>query len=100
MNEIADPSRTLPGPILSAWLECLAMPFENLTKLSNGGEMVELSMPGDTDLQGVRYYITVDSVLYDDESPWPAGPDGSWPIGEVQAWPIQASTASPSLYRG
>ncbi len=51
-------------------------PFENDSKLSNGGELLELSMPGDTDLAGTRYYILVDWVLYDDESPWPATPDG------------------------
>jgi hypothetical protein len=51
-------------------------PFENATKLSNGGEMVELSLPGDTDLFDVRHYVLVDSVRYDDESPWPATPDG------------------------
>ena len=51
-------------------------PFENDTSLSNGGELLELSMPGDTDLAGTRYYILVDSVLYDDDTPWPATPDG------------------------
>jgi len=52
--------------------------------LDNGGEKVELSMPGD-EADGVRYYIRVDSVNYSDGSqhddfggldPWPAGADG------------------------
>ncbi len=55
-------------------------PYENATSLSNGGELLALSKPGDTDLRGVRYYLQIDSVLYDDETPWPAVPDGG---GEV-----------------
>ena len=51
-------------------------PFENDTKLSNSGERLQLSLPGDTDLLGIRYYVQVDSVLYDDGLPWPASPDG------------------------
>ena len=60
----------------SAGGAALLGPFENDTKLSNGGELLELSMPGDTDLSGTRYYIHVDSVWYDDGAPWPATPDG------------------------
>ena len=44
--------------------------------LDNGGETVELSMPGDTNNVGVRQYIRVDRVDYSDSAPWPAGPDG------------------------
>ncbi len=55
-------------------------PFANDTKLSNSGEMLELSKPGDNDSLGVRYYIHVDSVRYSDQAPWPAAPDGD---GEV-----------------
>jgi hypothetical protein len=51
-------------------------PYENDTKLSNDGELLELSKPGNTDLSGTRYYILVDSVRYDDTFPWPATPDG------------------------
>jgi hypothetical protein len=50
-------------------------PYENDTKLSNGGEKLELSMPGDLD-DGVRQYIRIDRVNYDDEGLWPTGPDG------------------------
>jgi hypothetical protein len=57
-------------------------PYENNTKLSNGGEKLDLSMPGDL-VEGVRQYIRIDRVNYSDGShpvgddPWPAGPDGS-----------------------
>ncbi len=43
-------------------------------KLSNGGEKIELQMPGDTD--GIeRFFIRVDRVNYDDEDGWPLTPD-------------------------
>ena len=55
-------------------------------KLSNSGESVQLSRPGDLDEFGVRHYIRVDRVSYSDGSHpenvsgsvdlWPAGPDG------------------------
>ena len=45
-------------------------------KLDNGGERIQLSMPGDVDDDGVRQYIRVDRVVYDDEAPWPTSPDG------------------------
>ena len=45
-------------------------------KLDNGGEKVDLSMPGDEE-QGERYYIRIDRVNYDDTTPWPVSPDGS-----------------------
>jgi hypothetical protein len=44
-------------------------------QLSNGGERLELSKPGD-EVEGVRYYIRVDRVNYDDEYPWPTDADG------------------------
>ncbi len=59
-------------------------PFANDSKLSNGGEKLDLSMPGDQE-EGVRYYIRVDRVNYSDGShpvgddPWPIAPDGSGP---------------------
>ena len=80
-------------------------PFGNDTNLSNGGELLELSMPGDTDLQGTRYYIQIDSVRYDDEAPWPATPDGGGEAlgridngsygDDVVNW--QSQTASPGI---
>ena len=44
--------------------------------LSNGGEKVEISMPGEL-VSGTRYYIRVDRVAYEDVAPWPTEPDGS-----------------------
>lgn len=53
--------------------------------LSNAGERIELSRP-DEENQGIVPYIAVDSVLYDDEAPWPAEPDGAGPsLERVQA---------------
>ncbi|MBN2455412.1 MAG: lamin tail domain-containing protein, partial [Sedimentisphaerales bacterium] len=55
-------------------------------QLSNGGEKLELSKPGDTDELGKRYYIRIDRVSYSDGShhedfdandPWPIGCDGT-----------------------
>jgi hypothetical protein len=45
--------------------------------LSNGGEKPELQIPGDVDEWGTRYYIRMDRVTYEDDSPWPAEPDGT-----------------------
>ncbi|UCG60157.1 MAG: hypothetical protein JSU70_11655, partial [Phycisphaerales bacterium] len=55
-------------------------------RLDNGGEKVQISMPGDVDIEGVRHYIRVDRVRYSDGShpddftsgvdPWPTGADG------------------------
>ncbi|MBN2592591.1 MAG: lamin tail domain-containing protein [Sedimentisphaerales bacterium] len=56
-------------------------------KLSNAGESLELSMPGDIDMAGERLYIRIDRVNYSDGSHpencpggidlWPIAPDGS-----------------------
>ena len=55
-------------------------------KLNNAGEKIQLSMPGDVDTQGLRYWIRVDRLTYSDGShpaapgetdPWPAEPDGN-----------------------
>jgi len=62
-------------------------------KLSNGGERLQISMPGDVDLQGVRQYIRVDRVTYS---------DGSHPEdcpGGVDLWPTQADGTGASLER-
>jgi hypothetical protein len=55
-------------------------------KLNNGGERLQLSMPGDVDEFGTRYYIRVDRVSYSDgfhpedcpggDDLWPTEPDG------------------------
>ena len=44
-------------------------------KLSNGGEKLQLSMPGEYDDQE-QAYIQVDMVEYSDKSPWPESADG------------------------
>ena len=44
--------------------------------LGNGGDRVQLSMPGDVDGGGVRQYIRVDRVVYEDGVPWPIEADG------------------------
>ena len=52
--------------------------------LNNAGERLELSMPGDVDEYGTRYYIRVDRVGYS---------DGSHPEdcpGGVDLWPREA----------
>lgn len=62
-------------------------PFEDDTKLSNNGENVEISIPGDLDPNDseIRYYIRIDNVRYSDGShhedfpgldPWPKDADG------------------------
>ncbi len=62
-------------------------PFEDDTKLSNAGENVEISMPGDLDPcdPNIRYYIRIDNVKYSDGGqhedfpgldPWPRDADG------------------------
>ena len=45
-------------------------------ELSNGGEKLEIAMPGDVNAAGVRQFIRVDRVNYDNTAPWPTGPDG------------------------
>lgn len=45
-------------------------------RLRNEGQTLEISMPGDIDGEGERQYIRVDRVVYDDDDPWPAEPDG------------------------
>jgi len=62
-------------------------------RLSNAGEKVEFSMPGDTDEFGTRYYIRIDRVNYS---------DGSHPEdcpGGVDMWPIEADGLGKSLSR-
>ncbi|MFP6867589.1 MAG: lamin tail domain-containing protein, partial [Roseibacillus sp.] len=43
--------------------------------LSNSGEKIELSSPGDLDGLNQRQYIRLDRVTYEDGSPWPPEPD-------------------------
>lgn len=57
--------------------------------LSNGGEKLEISMPGDVDEMSVRQYIRIDRVSYS---------DGSHPVGE-DPWPSTADGGGYSLSR-
>jgi len=62
-------------------------------KLSNSGEKLEISMPGDIDEFGTRYYIRIDRINYS---------DGSHPEdcpGGVDLWPIEADGGGKSLTR-
>jgi hypothetical protein len=52
-------------------------PFANDTSLSNGGEKIRLSRPGDQELGLERFWIRAEQVSYDDETPWPLEPDGT-----------------------
>jgi len=79
-----------------------------LGSLSNGGEKVEISMPGDLEFY-VRQYIRIDRVSYSDGSelddPWPSQPDGTGMSltriisenygNDVANW--QASTPTPGI---
>ncbi len=46
-------------------------------KLDNGGEEIELQIPGDQEYGQNRYWIPIEKIDYDDESPWPTTPDGN-----------------------
>lgn len=43
--------------------------------LSNGGERLEISSPGDVNSEGVRQFIREDRITYEDEAPWAAEAD-------------------------
>lgn len=43
--------------------------------LSNGGEKIDLLLPGEMG-SAERFYIRVERVNYSDDAPWPAEPDG------------------------
>ena len=61
--------------------------------LSNSGESLELSMPGDVDDEGVRHYIRIDRVNYS---------DGSHPEncpGGIDLWPVESDGRGASLKR-
>ncbi|MBN2269737.1 MAG: lamin tail domain-containing protein [Sedimentisphaerales bacterium] len=60
-------------------------------QLSNGGEQVEISMPGDTDTFGRQYYIRIDRVGYSDGSHPQDAPGG------IDLWPTQADGTGMSL---
>jgi len=62
-------------------------------KLDNAGEKIQISKPGDIDLQGTRHWIRVDRVVYSDG----AHPDNE--TGAVDPWPTDADGLGKSLSR-
>jgi len=62
-------------------------------QLKNGGEKLELSMPGDVDALGTRHYIRVDRVNFSDGSHPEDQPGG------VDLWPVEADGGGLSLSR-
>ena len=84
-------------------------PYEG--QLSNGGEGVELYRPdtpqGPTSPDaGLVPYVRVDKVNYDDELPWPTGPDGTGQVLRRKDGfafgndPINWEAAAPSAGKG
>jgi hypothetical protein len=45
-------------------------------KLSNGGEQIEIQIPGDQEFGKDRYWIPIEKIDYDDTAPWPTSADG------------------------
>jgi len=71
--------------------EIILGPYDG--KLSNSGEKLELSIPGDVDDNGKRYYVRVDRINYSDGS----HPDDS--PGSIDPWPVQPDGYGGSLTR-
>jgi len=46
-------------------------------KLDNGGEELEIQIPGDKEYGRDRYWIPVEKIDYDDTAPWPTSADGA-----------------------
>jgi len=74
------------------------VPVENILgpydgSLSNSGETLELSMPGDVDQEGTRHYIRIDRVNYSDGS----HPENS--PGSADIWPKEPDGQGQSLTR-
>jgi hypothetical protein len=85
-----------------------AVPIEKILgpydgSLNNAGERLELSMPGDVDEFGTRYYIRVDRVGYSDGfHPDPSSRGGIHPEdcpGGVDLWPSAPDGGGKSLTR-
>ena len=70
--------------------EIILGPYDG--KLSNSGEKLELSMPGDVD-DGKSYYVRVDRINYSDGS----HPDDS--PGSIDSWSVQPDGYGGSLTR-
>ncbi|MGB2863003.1 MAG: lamin tail domain-containing protein [Sedimentisphaerales bacterium] len=71
--------------------EIILGPYDG--NLSNAGESLEISMPGDVDNEGVRQYVRVDRINYS---------DGSHPEncpGSIDLWPTEADGNGMVLMR-
>ncbi|OHB60185.1 MAG: hypothetical protein A2168_04975 [Planctomycetes bacterium RBG_13_50_24] len=66
-------------------------PYEG--NLSNAGESLELSMPGDLDKENVRQYIRADRINYSDGS----NPENC--PGGIDLWPVEADGDGMALTR-
>ncbi|OHB74336.1 MAG: hypothetical protein A2Z25_24175 [Planctomycetes bacterium RBG_16_55_9] len=72
-------------------IEMILGPYDG--QLSNAGESIELSMPGQRDQDGEQHYIRIDHVNYS---------DGSHPEdypGSADVWPTEPDGSGPSLTR-
>lgn len=45
--------------------------------LDNGGEQIEIQIPGDQEYNQTRYWIPIEKIDYDDTAPWPISADGA-----------------------
>ena len=45
-------------------------------KLDNGGEEIEIQIPGDQEYGQLRFWIPIEKIEYNDVAPWPTSPDG------------------------
>ena len=71
--------------------EMILGPYDG--NLSNYGGRLELSIPGDVDIEGTRHYIRIDRVIYS---------DGSHPEncpGGIDLWPVDPDGQGASLTR-
>ncbi|MEJ2704969.1 MAG: lamin tail domain-containing protein, partial [Sedimentisphaerales bacterium] len=71
--------------------EAIVGPYDG--RLSDAGESLELSMPGDVDHDGEVYYIRIDRVNYSDGSHPESCP------GSVDLWPTEPDGSGRSLVR-
>jgi len=62
-------------------------------RLSNGGDKIQLSKPGDEEADGMRHWIRVDRVVYSDGSHAEDFPTG------VDPWPVEADGQGQALSR-
>jgi hypothetical protein len=71
--------------------EIILGPYDG--SLSNTGESLELSMPGDVDMAGERHYLRIDRVNYSDGSHHENCPSG------IDLWPVESDGQGASLTR-